>query len=89
MSQSQQFIVAFNETQAKVILSIIDVGCARGAWRGSDLASIGQMYDYINAHLQQSKKPQVQQVPGVQAQASDSLASSASTSGDIVVAAPE
>lgn len=66
MSQSQA-VVAFNEAQARVILSIIDIGCARGAWRGPDLAAIGQMYDYINAHLQ-AKKPAVPQSPQMQQQ---------------------
>jgi hypothetical protein len=30
---------------------MIDIGSARGAWRGVELASLGQLYDYIKSHL--------------------------------------
>ena len=53
-------VVQFNEAQARMLLNIVDVGCMRGAWRGQDLAAIGQIYDYVNAHLQAKKPTPVQ-----------------------------
>ena len=41
-----------NEGQAKLVLNMIDIGSARGAWRGAELNAIGQLYDYINSHIQ-------------------------------------
>lgn len=50
-------IVSFNESQAKLMINMIDVGCARGAWRGSELNLIGQLYEHISSHMQ-VKNPQ-------------------------------
>jgi hypothetical protein len=44
-----------NETQATLIINMIDIGSARGAWRGSELATIGQLHDYLKKQINAGK----------------------------------
>ncbi len=56
-------VIQLNEQHARTIINIIDIGCARGAWRGPELMTIGQLYEQIKFNLQgmQTAVHQVQQ----------------------------
>ena len=47
--------VQLNEVQATLIINMIDIGSARGAWRGNELAAIGQLHDHLKSHINASK----------------------------------
>lgn len=68
--------VPLNEAQATLIINMIDIGSARGAWRGNELAAIGQLHDYLKSHINAApQKPvpvNVSKVPGADGEPSSS-----------------
>lgn len=59
-AQQQQLlntpVVQLNIIQLRLILSIIEAGTARAAWKPEELSAIGQLYDTLKTGLAQVTK---------------------------------
>lgn len=49
-------VVQLNIVQLRLILSIVEAGTARAAWKPEELSAIGQLYDTLKNGLAQATK---------------------------------
>lgn len=57
---NQQNNISISLQDMKNILVLIDLCTQRGAFRGSELSSIGQLYEKITGFVEQTEKQQMQ-----------------------------